>query len=252
MAEREEIDQVWSEYQDVVNMTASELERWADNPCSRRASLDRSPITRNLHLLRTPKSEWGDREVRDAKRTIAFVRRMSAGRQGRPVSEECPLSRRDISLRNWAFDPRKKTAQKSGRLFTIRSRLPSEVETALTRYGAEPRLVVYEGWAPDPTALIPVVRDAALCSPGATLVGVGYLDGSDRLVALASCHGLVEMVAALERVGAEPGIENVAGVELTEIDPGPIPDVEHVTWRLETIELWVGNQLVYERVLSHG
>ena len=101
------LDDVWRRYHDSVNMTASELERWAENPCSHLASLDRSPITRNLRLLRKPKSEWNERDVADAKRTISFVARMRAGEQGEPASAECELSRRDISLLNWAFDPRK-------------------------------------------------------------------------------------------------------------------------------------------------
>jgi hypothetical protein len=99
------LDNVWAEYHDVVNMTASELREWADDPCSREASLSRAPIERNLRLLTTPKDEWDERDIEDAKRTIAFIVRMSAVEQGKPVSDECPLSRRDISLLNWAFDP---------------------------------------------------------------------------------------------------------------------------------------------------
>jgi hypothetical protein len=105
--EPDELDRVWDDYHDAVNMTASELETWAENPCSREASLTRAPIDRNLRLLRKPKREWDQRDIRDAKRTISFVARMSAGEQGDPVSDDCPLSRRDISLLNWAFDPRK-------------------------------------------------------------------------------------------------------------------------------------------------
>lgn len=102
-----ERDDVFRRYMDAINMTLNELETWADDPCSREASLSRAPIDRNLRLLGKPREEWDDRDVRDAKRTISFVARMSQGEQGEPVSEECPLSRRDISLLNWAFDPRK-------------------------------------------------------------------------------------------------------------------------------------------------
>jgi hypothetical protein len=103
----EVLDDVWSRYHDAVNMTASELETWAANPCSQLASLDRAPIRRNLRLLRKPKRDWTERDVADAKRTISFVARMRGAEQGESASASCEMSRRDISLMNWGFDPRK-------------------------------------------------------------------------------------------------------------------------------------------------
>lgn len=107
---QEEIDEVYSKYHDIVNMSASELEAWSENECSKNASLDRSPIERNLKLLRTPKSEWGQSEVTQANRTISFVSRMKGAEQGEPTKTSegraCP-SKRDISLKNWAYDPNK-------------------------------------------------------------------------------------------------------------------------------------------------
>lgn len=109
----EKRDEVYSKYKDTVNMSASELERWSKNPCAKLASLDRSPITRNLRILRKNKGQWTPADVRDANRTISFVSRMRGMPKGTPVrvaSEEypngCP-SKRDISLLNWAYDPRK-------------------------------------------------------------------------------------------------------------------------------------------------
>jgi len=106
--DQEEIDEVYSKYQSTVNMSASELEAWSNNECSRNASLDRSPIERNLKLLRTPKSEWGQNEVTQANRTISFVSRMKGAKQGEPTKtsdgKSCP-SKRDISLKNWAYNP---------------------------------------------------------------------------------------------------------------------------------------------------
>ena len=100
----ETVDDVYSRYHQVVNMSASELERWSQSDCSNKASLSRAPIQRNLHLLKTPKEKWGDKEVRWAKRTISFVSRMKAMDRGKPVSPSCP-SKRDISLMNWAYRP---------------------------------------------------------------------------------------------------------------------------------------------------
>ena len=49
--------------------------------------------------------------VDNAKRTVSFVARMKNMEQGEPVSEACPISKRDISLKNWAYDPMKKSVK---------------------------------------------------------------------------------------------------------------------------------------------
>lgn len=98
-------DEVYRKYYSTVNMSYLELLRWSRNPCSRLASVDRSPITRNLRLLSTPRTQWSPSHVRDANRTISFVSRMRGVKSGKIVG--CGLSRRDIALLNWAYDPRK-------------------------------------------------------------------------------------------------------------------------------------------------
>jgi len=100
------INEVYSKYHDTVNMSYSQLKAWSETDCSKLASLDRSPINRNLNLLSKNKSEWGADEVKSANRTISFVSRMKNMEQGEPVSKTCP-SKRDISLKNWAYNPNK-------------------------------------------------------------------------------------------------------------------------------------------------
>lgn len=103
----EELDEVFASWRESVNMSASELERWAENECSRKASVDsRAVIDRNLNLLRKKKADWGSKEIKDAKRTISFIARMKGMEQGEPAVKGCP-SKRDISLKNWAYDPGK-------------------------------------------------------------------------------------------------------------------------------------------------
>jgi|GEM_PF-4653394 hypothetical protein len=103
----EERDEIYRKYHAAVNMTHSELKDWAANPCSRKASLDRAPINRNLELLSTKKSDWTEKHLKWANKTIAFIGRMSKAEQGKHVSKACQISRRDISLKNWAYDPGK-------------------------------------------------------------------------------------------------------------------------------------------------
>jgi hypothetical protein len=105
-ATEEEISDRFSDYKATVNMSFSELERWSETECSKKASLTRSPITRNLELLNTKKKDWTNKHFNWAGKTIAFVNRMKNGEQGEIV-EGCNLSKRDISLKNWAFDPKK-------------------------------------------------------------------------------------------------------------------------------------------------
>jgi hypothetical protein len=109
----EDLDEVYSKYHSLVNMSASELEAWSNNPCSKNASLDRSPIERNLNLLRKSKNEWTANDITSANRTISFISRMKGAEQGEPTKTDdgrtCP-SKRDISLRNWAYNPTKSRA----------------------------------------------------------------------------------------------------------------------------------------------
>lgn len=107
LQEDDSLEEVWDDFQDAVNITASELERWSGNPCSREASVDpRSVIERNLRLLSKNKSDWTDGDVKDAKRTISFIARMKPNKPDSPKdgSFGCP-SEWAISLLNWAYNP---------------------------------------------------------------------------------------------------------------------------------------------------
>jgi hypothetical protein len=105
---QEDLDEVYSEWSDTVNMTASELRRWSGNPCSREASLDPTEvIERNLNLLETNKSDWGEDEIEDANRTISFINRMKPNSPDGDASDGangCPTEWA-ISLLNWAYNP---------------------------------------------------------------------------------------------------------------------------------------------------
>lgn len=124
-ASQEDIDKRYKEYHATVNMSASELEAWSKTECSKLASLSRSPITRNLKLLRTKKADWGQSEYKSAGRTISFVSRMRGSERGKPVREGCP-SKRDISLKNWAYNPNKSKNMELNSLYNHQS--PKEIK----------------------------------------------------------------------------------------------------------------------------
>ena len=104
----DKISEVYTKYHQTVNMGYNALKSWSENPCSRVASLSRGPINRNLRLLSKKRDEWMMSDVRSANRTISFVSRMKGAEQGKTTKtkdgKSCP-SKRDVSLRNWAYSP---------------------------------------------------------------------------------------------------------------------------------------------------
>lgn len=91
------IDKAHSKYKDSVNMTFTELRIWKDNPLSKKASLDRKPIFKNLRLLSKPKKKWTLKDAEDANKTISYIARAKTAKKGE-------LSKNEIALRNWGFD----------------------------------------------------------------------------------------------------------------------------------------------------
>jgi len=107
LEEEKSKDDVYSEWNDHVNMSASELQKWSRNPCSREASKDpQAVIKRNLRLLERNKEDWTENDVEDAERTISFISRMKAQQPESPREgpHGCP-SEWAISLLNWAYNP---------------------------------------------------------------------------------------------------------------------------------------------------
>lgn len=125
--DQEKLDEVYAKYRDTVNMSASELENWSKTECSKKASLDRSPIKRNIRLLGKKKSEWTQNDIDDANRTISFVSRMKGAEQGEPAVKGCP-SKRDISLKNWAYDPSKRSKMDDAKVLKEESMIEEIME----------------------------------------------------------------------------------------------------------------------------
>jgi hypothetical protein len=72
---QEEIDETYTEYKKSVNMSYSELKRWSENKCSRKASLGRDAINRNLKLLSKKKADWTSNDATEARKAIAYIAR---------------------------------------------------------------------------------------------------------------------------------------------------------------------------------
>ena len=100
-----ELEKVYSKYKNKTNMSYIELFIWSKNPASKLASLNRDPIKRNLRLLKKPKSKWTQSDISDANKTISFISRMRKVKSGKKIDGK--LSKRNISLLNWAYNPYK-------------------------------------------------------------------------------------------------------------------------------------------------
>ena len=104
---RKEIENVYDRYKKSTNMTYQQLLKWSKDPCSKKASIGTEAIERNLMLLGTPRNLWTANHAKEARKAISFNARMSEVNAGNIV-KGCGISKRTISLKNWALDPNKK------------------------------------------------------------------------------------------------------------------------------------------------
>ena len=104
-----ELDEVWDGWQQSVNMTASELEKWLGTDESQsvgqkdgdaEATGHRSG-RRIVELLRTKKGELTDDDVEHMAKVVGYVRRHTAQRPDGDVSQTAWR----YSLMNWGHDP---------------------------------------------------------------------------------------------------------------------------------------------------
>ena len=100
------LDKIYEEYNDTTNMDFKEFLKWSKNPCSKKASVNREPIKRNLVLLGTPREGWTKWHAEQAKKMLSFEARHSQQPAGDEV-KGCGVSKRTIARKNWAVDPNK-------------------------------------------------------------------------------------------------------------------------------------------------
>ena len=106
-----ELDDVWDDWRDAVNMTASEIERWLETDESREVgqkdagteSVGHRSGRRIVTILGKKKSDLTDSDVEWMQKVVDYVHRHRA--QG-PASD-VEHSRWRYSLMNWGNDPLK-------------------------------------------------------------------------------------------------------------------------------------------------
>lgn len=133
----EELNETFKAYHDAVNMSYSQLKSWSETECSKKASLSRWPINRNLELLDTPKSQWTEKHIKWANKTIAFIARMKANLWGERIvtdsnGRKCG-TKAFISLKNWAYDANKDKSLKISTTKEIGQESEKQVEMLVSK-----------------------------------------------------------------------------------------------------------------------
>jgi hypothetical protein len=115
VSDRDDHDAIRSEFDDAVNMTASELERWLGTDESKSVgqkdssggeSTGHESGRRIVEILRTKKADLSDDDYAHMRKVNGYVVRHLEQRPDHPEDElaEMPWT---YSLRNWGHDPLK-------------------------------------------------------------------------------------------------------------------------------------------------
>lgn len=107
-----DVEDVWDDWRDAVNMTATELEGWLETEESRSVgdkgdggeSTGHASGRRIVELLRTRKSELSDDDAAHMRKVVGYVHRHLAQRPSGDIAET-PWR---YSLMNWGHDPLKR------------------------------------------------------------------------------------------------------------------------------------------------
>jgi hypothetical protein len=109
MADTDALDEVWDDWKDAVNMTASELETWLGTDESKSVGQGSGESTghrsgrRIVDILRTNKGDLTDDDVQHMRKVVGYVHRHSAQRPKGDVADTDWA----YSLKNWGHDPTK-------------------------------------------------------------------------------------------------------------------------------------------------
>lgn len=112
MAENQhDLDEVWTQWKDAVNMSPSRLETWLDTEESRSVgqkepdggeSVGHASGRRIIRILGTRRDELTDEDMEHMRKVVGYVHRHLAQK---PSKEDIETSKWRYSLMNWGHDP---------------------------------------------------------------------------------------------------------------------------------------------------
>jgi hypothetical protein len=106
-AEHDDLSDVWQDWKEAVNMTASEIEDWLATDASRSVGQGEGESTghrsgrRIVEILGTRKADLTESDVSHMRTVVGYVHRHLAQRPDGDVTE----TRWRYSLMNWGHDP---------------------------------------------------------------------------------------------------------------------------------------------------
>lgn len=111
MSDSTAVDEVWKDWKDAVNMTASELEKWLDTKESQEVgqkddggeSVGHASGRRIIKILGTKKADLSDSDAEHMRKVVGYVHRHLAQKP----SSDIEHSKWRYSLMNWGHDPLK-------------------------------------------------------------------------------------------------------------------------------------------------
>lgn len=111
MSDKNGVSDVWDDWKEAVNMTASELEKWLDTDESKEVgqkddggeSVGHASGRRIIKLLSTKKADLPDSDVEHMRKVVGYVHRHLAQKP----SSDIEHSKWRYSLMNWGHDPLK-------------------------------------------------------------------------------------------------------------------------------------------------
>jgi hypothetical protein len=107
-----DVDDVWDEFREAVNMSPKALEDWLKTDESQAVgqksgsgeSTGHESGRRIVELLRTKRGELTDDDAAHMRKVVGYVKRHSAQRPDKP-DDELEHARWTASLKNWGHDP---------------------------------------------------------------------------------------------------------------------------------------------------
>ncbi|MEC5200509.1 hypothetical protein RCH21_002755 [Arthrobacter sp. PL16] len=108
-----DLDEVWPQWKEAVNMSASQLETWLDTEESRSVgqkasgsdeSVGHKSGRRIIEILNTKRDDLKDDDVKHMHKVVGYVHRHLAQE---PSKEDIESSKWRYSLMNWGHDPLK-------------------------------------------------------------------------------------------------------------------------------------------------
>jgi hypothetical protein len=109
VSEKDDRQETWSEFHDIVNMTAKELDEWLGTDDSKSVGQKSNGGEATGHasgrhivkILRAKKSDLGDDDYAHLRKVIGYAKRHLAQRPSGDVSDTAWR----YSLMNWGHDP---------------------------------------------------------------------------------------------------------------------------------------------------